>query len=246
MYGWSLNYDTTVQDWNVWQDDDLREGDLGYDEFLSLLLQDEIDYRKNAKIKRLLKRASFKQTASLENIDLKSDRGLEKRQLRELETCQYIEDGINIFIMGPTGVGKTYLATAIGNAACRRGYTTLFYRMNSFLEQLLLARAKGTYLNFLKRLAMVDLLILDDLGIKALEPQQFQDLYDVIDERGEEKSTLITTQLPVENWSEIIPDPVSCEAITDRLASVAIKLEMRGPSYRPKRRVNQKQNLDNN
>jgi DNA replication protein DnaC len=223
-----------------------REGNLSYDDFISLLLQDEIDHRKNSKIKRLLKRASFKQNAALEDIDLKLDRGLEKPQLRELETGQYLEDGINILIMGPTGVGKTYLATAIGNAACRRGYTTLFFRMNSFLEQLLLARAKGTYLSFLKRLATVDLLILDDLGIKALEPQQFQDLYDVIDERGEEKSTLITTQLPVENWSEIIADPVSCEAITDRISSVVIKLEMRGPSYRPKRKVNSKHNLDNN
>lgn len=107
--------------------------------------------------------------------------------------------------------------------------------MNNLVEHFLLARAKGTYLNLLKRLAACDLLILDDFGIKPLDPQQYQDLYDVLDERGEDKSTLITTQVPIENWGEIIADPVTCEAVTDRLVSVAIKLEMKGASYRPKK-----------
>ena len=182
-----------------------REEDLTREDFFGLLLQDELEYRKSARIKRLLKRASFRQPASLEDLDVKLDRGLDKRQLKELATCHFLEDGINILIMGPTGVGKTYLATAIGNAACRRGYSTIFFRMNALIEQMLLARAKGTYLNLLKRLAACDLLIIDDLGIKPLEPQHYQDFYDVIDERGEEKSTIVTTQLPVENWSDDLP-----------------------------------------
>jgi len=223
-----------------------REDNLTYDDFLGLLLQDELEYRRGAKIKRLLKRASFRQTASLEDLDLKVDRGLDKRQLKELAACRFIDDGINILIMGPTGVGKTHLATAIGNAACRRGYSTLFYRMNTLIEQMLLARAKGTYLNLLKRLATADLLIIDDMGIKPLEPPHFQDLYDVLDERGEEKSTVVTTQLPPENWNEVIADPVACEAITDRLSAIAIKLVMQGASYRPKKAARKPATLDKN
>ena len=223
-----------------------REGDLTCEDFLSLMLQDELEFRRGSRIKRLLKRASFRQPAALEDLDLKLDRGLDKRQIKDLATCRFLDDGINILILGPTGVGKTHLASAIGNAACRQGHTTLFYRMNSLIEQLVLARAKGTYLNLLKRLAGCDLLILDDLGIKPLEAQHYQDFYDVIDERGEEKSTIVTSQLPVENWSEVIADPVTCEAITDRLSSISIKLVMQGASYRPKRGGRKASQLDSN
>lgn len=176
-----------------------REQNLTCDDFLSVLMQDEIEFRKGAKIKRLLRTAALRCPSSLEEIDTKIDRGLDKKQLRDLSTCRFIDDGLNILILGPTGVGKTHTASAIGNAACRQGYSTLFYRMNTLIEQLLLARAKGTYLNLLKRIAGCDLLILDDFGIKPLEPQHYQDLYDVVDERGEDKSTIITSQLPVEN-----------------------------------------------
>jgi DNA replication protein DnaC len=212
-----------------------REHDLTREDFFGLLLQDEMEYRRSARLKRLLRRAAFRCPAALEEIDLKIDRGLDKKQVKDLATCRFVDDGLNILILGPTGVGKTYLASAIGNAACRMGYTTLFYRMNTLIEQLTLARAKGTYLNLLKRLAGCDLLVLDDLGIKPLEPQHYQDLYDVVDERGEDRSTIVTSQLPVENWSEIIPDPVTCEAISDRMSAASIRLVMQGASYRPKR-----------
>lgn len=212
-----------------------RKDGLDHEEFLSLLLQDEADHRKAAKIQGLIKRATFKQVSTLEEIDFATNRSLDKKQIRDLGTCRFILDGVNIIILGPTGVGKTYLASALGNAGCRSGYTTMFYRMNNLIEQFLLARAKGTYLSMLRRLASVDLLILDDFGIKPLEPQHFQDLYDALDERGDDKSTIITTQVPVENWGEVISDPVTCEAITDRLTSAAIQLVLKGASYRPKR-----------
>jgi DNA replication protein DnaC len=221
-----------------------REQNLTCEDFLGVLMQDEIEFRKGAKIKRLLRNAALRCPSSLEEIDTKIDRGLDKKQLRELATCRFIDDGLNILILGPTGVGKTHTASAIGNAACRQGYSTLFYRMNTLIEQLLLARAKGTYLNLIKRIASCDLLILDDLGIKPLEPQHYQDLYDVVDERGEDKSTIITSQLPVENWNEVIPDPVTCEAITDRLSSMSIRMIMKGSSYRSKRQPKKEAQLD--
>lgn len=221
-----------------------REDSLTCDDFFGLMLQDEQEYRHGTRIKRLLRRAAFRCPAALEEIDFMKDRGLDKKQIKELATCRFIDDGINILILGPTGVGKTHLASAVGNAACRRGHSTLFFRMNSLIEQMMLARAKATYLNLLKRLAVVDLLILDDFGIKPLEPQQYQDLYDVIDERGEDKSTIITSQVPATNWNEIISDPVTCEAISDRLTSTSIQLVMKGASYRVTRRVRKQATLD--
>lgn len=216
-----------------------REQDLTREDFFALLLQDELEYRKAARLKRLLQRAAFRCPAVLEDIDLKLDRGIDRKQLKELASCRFIDDGINILILGPTGVGKTHLASAIGNAACRMGYVTQFFRMNTLIEQLTLARARGTYLNLIKRLASCDLLILDDLGIKPLEAQHYQDLYDVVDERGEDRSTIVTSQLPVENWSEVIADPVSCEAISDRLSATSIRMVMKGESYRTKRQRKQ-------
>lgn len=216
---------------------------LGYEDFLSTLLQDESEHRKNLRIARLLRNASLRQQASLEGYDTTAHRGLDRKLLSDLATCRFISDSVKIIIMGPTGVGKTYLATALGNAACRQGYTAFFIRMNTLIEQTSLARAKGTYLNWLKKIAHIDLLILDDFGIKPLLPQQYQDLYDVLDERGDGKSTIITSQLPVSNWNEIIADAVTCEAVTDRLVSKSIKIQLQGESYRRKHVHIRKQDL---
>ena len=224
-----------------------QDDGLGLEEFLGLVLQDELEYRKNKRLARLLRVAAFKQSASLEAFDLASPRGLDKRELKDLATCRFVRDGQRVIITGPTGAGKSYLASALGNAACRHGHTTLYFRMNALIEQLALARAKGTYLNMVKRLAGCELLILDDFGIKPLVPQQFQDLYDILDERGEERSTIITTQLPVGNWNEVVNDPVCCEAITDRLASRAkhLKLALRkGKSCRDQNLSKSEDTLD--
>ena len=210
---------------------------LGHEDFLNLILCDEAQHRKDARIKRLLKNAAFRQSASAEGLDFASPRGLDKKQIMDLAGGRFIRDGLNVIILGPTGIGKTHLATAIGNAACRNGQAVAFYRMNALIEQTALARAKGTYLNLLRRLSATELLILDDFGIKPLAPQQYQDLYDILDERGEGKSTILTSQVPVANWAEVIPDPVTCEAVTDRLASRAIIVQMRGGSYRKKHRL---------
>lgn len=213
-----------------------REDQLGHEQFLALLLEDEVRYRKNARISRLIRNAGFRGAASCENVECGPRRNLEKRQLQDLSTCRFIREGQNVLIMGATGVGKTHLATALGNAACRNGLSTLFFRMNTLLERLIVVRAQGTYLNFLKKIAAADCVVLDDFGIKPLAPQQYQDLYDILDERAEGRTTVVTTQLPVQNWSEVIGDPVTCEAITDRLATRAIHIVLKGDSYRKKMR----------
>lgn len=208
---------------------------LGYEEFLNLCLFDEDQHRRNEKIRRLIRAAEFKCSASLEGIDFATSRNVDKKQVNDLATGRYIDSGVNILILGPTGVGKSFLASALGNAACRSGRSVIFCRMNTLAEKLTIARAQGSYLAYLKKLSKADLLILDDFGIKPLSPQQFQDLYDILDERFESKSTIITSQLPVPNWSEVIPDAVTLEAITDRIVSKSIKIDMRGDSYRSRR-----------
>jgi DNA replication protein DnaC len=205
---------------------------LGLGDFLSLLLEDEARYRENRRSKRLLSQAAFRQTASLEAFDYTVPRGVNKKLVGEIASFRFIEEGYNILIEGPTGVGKSYLASAIGQNACRHGYTTLFLRMNTLIEQTVVARAKGTYLNLVKKLSSCDLLVLDDFGLKPLTPQQYQDLYDILDERSEGKATVMTTQLPPENWGEVIADSITCEAITDRIVSKATKIHMEGDTYR--------------
>jgi len=212
---------------------------MSYEEFLNLALHDEKEYRHNAKIKRLLHRAAFKQSASLEAIDFSPSRGLSKKLVNELAVGRFVDQGNNIIISGPTGVGKSFLANAIGTNLCRQGKAVSFYRMNSLIERIRLERAKGTYLNLLRKICTFELLILDDFGIKPLEAQEYQDVYDILDERGDEKSVIITTQVPPENWNEIISDPVTCEAITDRIVSQSISIKMKGESYRKNRVIQQ-------
>jgi DNA replication protein DnaC len=213
------------------------EQELGYEDFLNVVFEDEKLYRENDRVARLIKRAALQQKASLESFETMPSRGVDRKMLNDLALMRFVQNGQNIILSGPTGVGKSYLACAIGNNVCRNGFTTQFFRMNTLIEKFSLERAKGTYLNFIKRLTSASVLILDDFGIKPLSPHQYQDLYDVIDERGSERSLIITTQLPLQNWNEVIDDPVTCEAITDRVTANSIKITMSGPSFRQKKKV---------
>jgi len=211
--------------------------ELGYEDFLNVIFEDEKIFRENERVSRLLKRAALQQKASLEAFETKPNRGVDKKTLNDLALMRFVQNGQNIVISGPTGVGKSYLACAIGNNICRNGFTTQFYRINTLIEKFSLERAKGTYLNFIKRLTTASVLILDDFGIKPLQPHQYQDLYDVIDERGTDKCLIVTTQLPTANWSEVIDDPVTCEAITDRVTANCIRIKMSGASFRQKKEI---------
>ena len=213
------------------------EQELGYEDFLNVIFEDELLYRENEKVTRLLRRAALQQKACLEAFETKPSRGIDKKLLNDLALIRFVQNGQNIILSGPTGVGKSYLACAIDNNVCRNGFTVQYFRMNTLVEKFRLERAKNTYLNFVKRISTASVLILDDFGIKPLDPHQYQDLYDVIDERGSERSLIITTQLPVSNWSEVIDDPVTCEAITDRITANCLNLKMSGASFRQRKKL---------
>ncbi|MBF0316514.1 MAG: ATP-binding protein [Oligoflexia bacterium] len=217
------------------------DADLSYEDFMNLILFDELEYRKNLRQKRLIRAASFRSSASLEGITYEKNRNFDKKLIQELAQLRFINDGLNVIFHGATGVGKTYIATALGHHACRCSRSVMFFKMNLLMEKIALTRSEGSYLNFLKRVRAVDLLIVDDFGIKNLTASQAQDFYDVLDERDNERATVLTTQLPSENWNEVITDPLVCEAISDRLTARAIKIEVRGPS---KRRANQNQSKE--
>jgi DNA replication protein DnaC len=207
----------------------------GHGELLAALVNDERTHRNNRQTERRLRAARFRTDACEERIDLTAKRNLSKTQVRDLMNLGFIKNPTTVLIQGPTGVGKTYIATAIGNQACRKGYSCIFVGMNELIERIEVARAEGSFLKYRDRLIKTDCLILDDLGIKTLPAAMVQDLYDVLEERYQNRCTIITSQLPLENWKEVIEDPVALEAILDRIIHGAVRLQLQGESMRKKR-----------
>ncbi len=214
----------------------------GAGDFISALVTDEKSYRSAAQISRRLKAANFRTQASFETLDYTAKRTLTKSVVRDLMQLQFIKvSAQNLMIVGATGVGKTFLATAIGNHACRHGYTTLFMGVSVFIEKMTMARTDGTYLRLRDRLIKTDVLIIDDVGLKKLPALIVQDLHDLLEER-QEKCTLITSQLPLKNWSEIIEDELALDTVVDKLKHGTLQIVIEGESYRKKK--NRKCSLD--
>ena len=209
-----------------------HSADLSHQEFFGLIVQDEKTYRDNLRLKRLLANAKLKQPAALEDIDYKHSRGLNKQTLLELSSQQWITHHQNVLLTGPSGVGKSYIACALGNFAARQGHTVLYLRAPRLFETLLQAKADGSHLKTLTKLAKVEILILDDLFLTPLSDAERKDLLEIIEDRHQKNPTVITSQCPTKEWHHIIGEPTIADAICDRLLHHGYKIELKGESIR--------------
>jgi DNA replication protein DnaC len=206
--------------------------ELAFEDRLALLVDREWARREDVRLQGRLKAAHFKQRATITDLDLKPTRGLERAAVLSLAQCDWVRRGLNLVVVGPTGAGKSYLACALGNAACRDGFGVRFERMPHLLHRLALSHADGSWDRLLRQLARVPLLIIDDWLRDPLAPREARDLVDILDDRYPERSTLVASQLPVAEWHAQLPDPTLAEAVLDRLIHNAHRLELKGDSQR--------------
>ena len=207
---------------------------LSFEERLGLLVDREITERDNRRLTSRLRYARLKQQACLEDIDCQASRGLDKTLLLKLSDCQWVKKAINILITGPTGIGKSWIACALAQKACREGYTAYYQRLTRLLQELPLARGDGSYAKLLARLAKTDLLVLDNWGLVKLNAEQRRDLLEILEDRHGSRATIITSQLPIDQWHDIIGDATLADAIMDRLVHNAYKINLTGESMRKK------------
>ena len=195
--------------------------DLSFEERLGIMVENEWIAKKNARIKRLLNSATFGLNACVEDINYSADRVINKKMIQTLSTCAYIEQKLNIVISGKTGSGKTFLACAFGNAACRLGYTVKYYRIPELLLEIQNAKAENKYSKFIAQLQKYKLLILDDIGLKSYTLEESRDIHEIVERRHNMASTILSGQIPHEKWFELFPDPTVADAIMDRLIHIA-------------------------
>jgi DNA replication protein DnaC len=205
---------------------------LSFEERLGLLVDRELTYRDNRRLTRLLQLAQLKQRACLEDIDLRSRRGLDRAQLASLASCDWVRAAHNLIVHGPTGSGKTFLACALAHQACRQGLSAVYLRAPRLFEELNLCHADGSFRKRLVALAKVSLIVIDDFAIAPIAARERSDLLEVLDDRVGTRSTIITSQLPIEHWHDYIGDPTLADAILDRLLHSAHKIHLEGESMR--------------
>ena len=208
------------------------EHQLSYPDFLALLVQDEVARRDQKKYVTRLRRAGFRGNKTLESFDLNANPNLNRAYINELADCRFIDEHVAVLIAGPCGTGKSHLAQAIGHCAVQKGIDVLFFTQAKLLANLHAARATNTYEKRFQTLAKVDLLIIDDFGLKPLKSPQDEDLHDLIDERYEQKSTIITSNLDFSEWGQAFPNKLLGAATLDRLRHNAYRLILEGESYR--------------
>lgn len=209
--------------------------ELDFMERLGLLVDREATEREDRRLTSRLRLARFKHNAAMEDIDYRAPRGLDKGLMQSLASCRWVTDHLNILITGPTGVGKTWISCALAQKACRAGYHARYVRFPALLRDLSVAKGDGQYPKLLAALARVDVLLIDDWGLETMNTENRRDLLELLEDRYEARSTVVTSQLPVENWYESVGDPTLADAILDRLVHNAYRIGLKGESMRKKK-----------
>lgn len=217
---------------------------LSFEDRIGLLVEREIIYRENRRLTRLLQLAQLKERAAFEDLDFRARRGLDRAQLTSLSSCDWIRHHQNLLIHGATGCGKTFLGCALAHQACRQGLSALYLRAPRLFDELGLCHADGSFRKRLAAIAKADLVVIDDFAIAPIGPRDRADLLELLDDRVGTRSTLFTSQLPIEHWHEYIGDPTIADAILDRLLHSAHKIHLEGESMR-KRTANNKPSAPN-
>lgn len=210
---------------------------LTFEERLGLMIQHEITDRDAKRLAQRLRWARLPQEATFEDLDTRTSRGLDAKLIATLGTLAWVRDKLNVLITGPCGVGKSYIASALAHAACRADYSVRSYRMPRLIDELVRQHAQANRSAFLRQLAKVDLLYIDDFGLAPLSDQHKRDLLEILDDRYDKKSTLITSQLPVDQWHTYIDEPTLADAILDRLVHNSHRLALKGGSMRKQKRA---------
>ena len=210
-------------------------GSLSFEERLAMIVDREWLFRENRRLGRRLKTARLKHQATIEDVDFRHPRGLDKSVILTLAYCQWINGHHNVIITGPTGIGKSYLAEALAQKGCRENFTAVCYRSPRFFEELAIAHGDGSYIKFLNKLARIDILVIDDWGLAPLTDSERRDFLEVMEDRHGIRSTIITSQYPVSKWHDIIGEPTMADAILDRIVHNAHKISLKGESMRKTR-----------
>lgn len=215
---------------------ELKEArELAFEERLGLLVDAEMVARQNKSLEARLKSAKLRLTASIEDLDLRANRGLDRSVITSLATAEWARSKQNIFVCGATGAGKTFLACALAQKACRLGFSVLYFRAPILFQDLSLAKADGRYKRLLTSLSKRQIIVIDDFALAPLTDEQRRDLLEILEQRYESSSTIVASQLPVEHWHEVIGDPTIADAILDRLVHNAHTLNLKGESMRKKK-----------